>query len=93
MDGRGLVGIGVGRGRVIFDRKQGWMLGKRRCRNIEVAAVGLDGRFGENATWKMTAVEGSIYSEVCLGVFNCFLMDFIGILLGGGVQGLRFHTF
>ena len=93
MDGRGLVGIGVGRGRVIFDRKQGWMFGKRRFRNIEVAAVAKVKVFGGNATWKMTAVEGSIYSEVCLGVFNCFLIDFIGILLGGGVQGLRFHRY
>ena len=60
MDGRGLVGIGGGRGRVVFDGEMAWMLGKRRCRNIEVAGMGLDGRFRENATWKMTAVERSV---------------------------------
>ena len=60
MHARGLVGIGVGRGRLIFGRKKLWMLGKRRCSEIDPAAMGLDGWFGENATWKMTAVERSI---------------------------------
>ena len=72
-----MVGIGVGRGRHIFGRKTAWMLGERGCTEICHATMGVDGGFGEMATWKMTAVERSSFSKVCLGVFRWFLVDFI----------------
>ena len=59
-------------------------------RKFDLAQMGLDRVCQEMGTWKMTAVERSICSKVCLGVFKCFLADVIRFLLVGGSRSYGF---
>ncbi len=72
--------------------KNSSMLGNKCCTEIDLATIGLDSVAVEMATWRMTTVEQSIYSEVCLGVFTLFFLWFPCDCFFEGIHGLRFHT-